>query len=62
MICFIGAFGLLIWVGWTLFVDFFGCSLGHVVEVVDVEQAYIQAEMKGDPTWVCLPPEARPEW
>ena len=23
---------------------------------------YIQAEMKGDPTWFCLPPEARPEW
>ena len=30
--------------------------------MVDAEQAYIQAEMKGDPTWICLPPEARPEW
>ena len=30
-------------------VDFFGCLLGHVVEVVDAEQAYVQAEMKGDP-------------
>ena len=35
---------------------------GHAIEVADVEQAYIQADMKGDPTWVCLPPEARPEW
>ena len=32
------------------------------LEIVDAEQAYIQAEMKGDPTWVWLPPEARPEW
>ena len=22
----------------------------------------MQAEMKGDPTWVCLPPEAQPQW
>ena len=43
-------------------VDFFGCLPGYVIDVVDAEQAYIQAEMKGDPTWVCLPPEARPEW
>ena len=43
-------------------VDFFWCLLCHVVKVVDAEQAYIQAEMKGDPTWVCLLPEARPEW
>ena len=43
-------------------VDFFGCVPNHVIEVADAEQAYIQAEMKGDPTWVCLPPEARPDW
>ena len=43
-------------------VDFFGCLPDHAVEVVDAEQAYIQADMKGDPTWVCLPPEARPDW
>ena len=33
-----------------------------MIEVADAEQAYIQAEKKGDPTWVRLPPEARPEW
>ena len=43
-------------------VDFFGCLANHAIEVVDAEQAYIQAETKGDPTWVCLPPGARPEW
>ena len=43
-------------------VDFFGCVPGHAIEIADAEQAYIQAEMKGDPTWICLPPEARPEW
>ena len=42
--------------------DFFGCAPGHEVEVADAEQAYIQAEMKGTPTWVCLPPEHRPAW
>jgi hypothetical protein len=40
-------------------VDFFGCLPSHVIEVADAEQAYIQAELKGDPTWVRLPPEAR---
>ena len=40
-------------------VDFFGCLPGHVIEVADAEQAYTQAEMKGDPIWVCLPLEAR---
>ncbi|MFM7981092.1 MAG: hypothetical protein ACKPKO_17415, partial [Candidatus Fonsibacter sp.] len=38
-------------------VDFHGCLPGHCIEVVDAEQAYIQAAMKGDPTWICLPPE-----
>ena len=43
-------------------VNVFGCVPGHAIEIADAEQAYIQAEMKGDPTWICLPPEARPEW
>ena len=43
-------------------VDFFGCLPNHVIEVANAEQAYIQAETKGDPTWVCPPPEARPDW
>ena len=29
-------------------VDFFGCLPGHGIEIADAEQAYIQAEMKGD--------------
>ena len=41
-------------------VDFFGSAPGHVLETADAEQAYIQAEMKGTPTWVCLPPDQRP--
>ena len=43
-------------------VDFFGCLTGSAIEIADAEQAYTQADMKGDPTWVCLPPEARPSW
>ena len=43
-------------------VDLFCCAPGHAIEIADAEQAYIQAEMKGDPTWICLPPEARPDW
>ncbi|MFM7988537.1 MAG: hypothetical protein ACKPKO_55410, partial [Candidatus Fonsibacter sp.] len=43
-------------------VDLFGCIFGHCTEIVDAAQAYIQADMEGDPTWVCLPHEARPEW
>ena len=43
-------------------VDFCGCLPNHGIEVADAEQAYIQADMKGDPTWVCLPLEARPDW
>ena len=40
-------------------VDAYGAAPGHVIEVADAEQAYVQAEMKGTPTWVCLPPEQR---
>ncbi|MFM7988849.1 MAG: hypothetical protein ACKPKO_57000, partial [Candidatus Fonsibacter sp.] len=43
-------------------VDFYGCLPGHCVEVVDVEQGFMQADMQRDPTWICLPLEARPEW
>ena len=43
-------------------VDCFGCLPDHAIEIADAEQAYIQADMEGDPTWVCLPPEARPDW
>ena len=42
--------------------DFYGCAPRHCIEVADAVQAYIQAEMKGTPTWVCLPPDARPDW
>ena len=33
-------------------VDCFGCLPGHAIEIADAEQAYIHADMKGDPTWV----------
>ena len=42
--------------------DFYGCGPGNCVETADAEQAYVQAEMKGTPTWVCLPPEQRTDW
>ena len=37
--------------------DCIGCFAGHTCEQADAEQAYIQAELKGDPTWVLLPEE-----
>ena len=42
--------------------DFYGCADGYDVDIADAEQAYVQAEMKGTPTWVCLPEEDRPAW
>ena len=39
--------------------DCYGCFPGHGIEIADAEQAYIQADLKGTETWVCLPPEAR---
>ena len=42
--------------------DFYWCLPGHVVHIADAEQAYIQADMSGMPTWLCLPPEERPAW
>ena len=40
--------------------DCYGCVEGNSIEVADAEQAYIQAELSGTPTWVCIPPEDRP--
>ena len=40
--------------------DLFGCPPGHSLEIDDAVQAYVQAEMKGTSTWVCMPPEYRP--
>ena len=39
-----------------------GCLHGQVIEIADVEQAYVQAEMNktSTPTWVCLPLDQRP--
>ena len=43
--------------------DAYGCFDGNEVEIADAVQAYIQAVLKGDACWVCLPEEARPpEW
>ena len=42
--------------------DFCGCLPGHVIEIADGEQAHVQAEMKGTPTWICFPPDQRPVW
>ena len=35
-------------------VDFYGCLPGHAIEIADGEQAYVQAEMQGTPTWISL--------
>ena len=40
--------------------DCYGFFPGHPVEQADAEQAYTQAKLGGTPTWVSLPPEARP--
>ncbi len=41
--------------------DCYGCFPGHTVEIADAEQAYVQAELKGTPCWVSLPPDQVPE-
>ena len=41
--------------------DFYGCQEGHTIEVADAEQAYVQADMKGTPTWITLPWEEIPD-
>ena len=44
--------------------DLYGCVPGHAIEMADAVQAYVQAELTGTETWVCLPPEWRdgPKW
>ena len=39
-------------------VDAFGLLPGHDLQQADACQAYIQAELEGEETWVHLPPEA----
>ena len=41
--------------------DMWGCCPGHGIMQADAPQAYIQTELLGTETWVCLPPEARPK-
>jgi hypothetical protein len=40
--------------------DFYGCLPDHDCQQADAEQAYVQAELHGNETWVALPPEAWP--
>ena len=42
-------------------IDCYGCFPGHNIEQADAEQAYIQAELTGTETWVCVPEEAWPD-
>ena len=35
--------------------DLHGITMGHVIQQAGAELAYIQAELKGPPTWVMLP-------
>ena len=32
--------------------DAYGCAPGHDTEIADAEQAYVQADLKGVPSWV----------
>ena len=41
--------------------DCYGAAPGFATEVADAEQAYIQADLKGPPTWVALPEDAWPQ-
>ena len=41
-------------------IDCYGCLPGHIEEQSDATQAYIQAYLKGTPTWACLPKEQWP--
>ena len=43
--------------------DCIGCIPGNDTEQADAEQEYIQAELRGAPTWVLLPVEQwHPSW
>ena len=37
--------------------DAYGCYPGHLCQMSDAEQAYVQAELTGPPTWICIPEE-----
>ena len=37
--------------------DAYGSMLGHDLQQADAEQAYVQAYLEGEDTWICLPPE-----
>ncbi len=41
-------------------VDCYGSFPGHSIEIADAEQAYIQADLKGNDCWITLPPEQVP--
>lgn len=38
--------------------DAYASLEGHILEQADAEQAYIQADLEGEETWVHLPPGA----
>ena len=40
--------------------DCYGCIPNHTVQCADAEQAYIQADLKGNDCWITLPPEQVP--
>ena len=42
-------------------VDAYSLLPRHILQQADAAQAYTQAELKGVPTWVELPEDARPE-
>ena len=41
--------------------DFYGSIDGNTVEQADARQAYVQAKLGGNETWIEVPPELRPE-
>jgi hypothetical protein len=41
--------------------DASGCAPGHATQIADAPAAYIQADLKGTPRWVHLPPGAWPK-
>ena len=41
--------------------DAFGCAPSNATQKSDAPAAYIQADLKGTPCWVHLPPEAWPD-
>ena len=43
-------------------VDAYACIEGHIIQIADAEQAYIQADIKGTPTWIVTASEDRPKF